>query len=91
MDAATLLLLIKSWRDGDCQPEVLLDAISEYGIDVDEPPRKSGYLAWHRTNYDTIRIHIMGDSRISSCSDDHVLRHECMAARAIESKLISQQ
>lgn len=35
MTASTLLSMLASWRDGDCQPEVLCDALSEYGIDPD--------------------------------------------------------
>lgn len=37
MDRNKLLALIESWREGTCPNEILLDAMMDYGIDVDKP------------------------------------------------------
>lgn len=77
MTATELLNLIRSWRAGDCPGEVLLDAISEYGIDV-------GYgKPGSRRFFPIVYLHLKGKL---ACTSLHQ-RKTCAAVKWVEKQL----
>lgn len=84
MTPEQLLALIASWRDGDCPPEILLDAISEYGVDVDA---HSEFLYSEGRLSNSIRDHLLGAKGGVSCSSAQYQRDECTAIKWLEREL----